>query len=160
VFTIAYADAAHAKLGSLTLYKHEKPGELPPDTSADPANPPKPEVDYYIMTEKTRVPGLVRKDTAQRAENDVAVVFGEKPPNDIPVAPPKAPPAHPGMGPHGGPPGGHPGMPGHPGAPGAPGIPGTGPANMGPPGSVPPALAPPTPAPAHPAPSPSPSPAH
>ena len=31
------------------------------------------------MTEKTRVPALVRKDTAQRSEQDIETVFSGKP---------------------------------------------------------------------------------
>ena len=61
-----------------TLYKHEKPGELAEGQELDPANPPKGETEYYILTEKTRVPGLVRKDTAQRTENDIQTVFSGK----------------------------------------------------------------------------------
>ena len=37
-------------LGTLTLYKHEKAGELPEGAELDPANPPKGETEYYIMT--------------------------------------------------------------------------------------------------------------
>ena len=71
VMKLTYKDARGAMLGTLSLYKHEKPGELARRQELDPANPPKGEIEYYIMTEKTRVPALVRKDTAQRSENDL-----------------------------------------------------------------------------------------
>jgi len=132
VLKLTYKEERGATLGTLTLYKYEKPGELPPGATLDPANPPKPETEYYIMTEKTRVPALVRKDTAGRAEQDIDTVFTAKP-EDVksvepkgnpfgnqPLPPPNkfnphgAPPPVPGMGsavapppvnPHGGMPG-------------------------------------------------------
>ncbi len=79
VLKLTYKDARGGVLGTLDLYKYEKPGQLAPDQELDPANPPKGELEYYIMTERTRVPGLVRKDTAQRMENDIETVFSNKP---------------------------------------------------------------------------------
>ena len=76
---LTYKDARGGVLGTLNLYKYEKPGQLAPEQELDPANPPKGELEYYIMTERTRVPGLVRKDTAQRMENDIETVFSSKP---------------------------------------------------------------------------------
>jgi hypothetical protein len=79
VMKLIYKDERGDKLGTLALYKMEKAGEVPEGVEFDPANPPKGETEYYIVTEKTRVPGLVRKDTAQRSEQDLQVVFGRAP---------------------------------------------------------------------------------
>jgi len=113
VLELTYKEERGATLGTLTLYKYDKPGELPPGATLDPANPPKPTTEYYIMTEKTRVPALVRKDTAQRAEQDIDTVFTAKP-EDVksPVEPhgnpfgnaPGTPPNGAGFNPHGAPP--------------------------------------------------------
>jgi hypothetical protein len=78
VLKLTYKDERGATLGTLGLFKHEKAGTLPEGQDLDPANPPKGETEYFIMTEKTRVPGLVRKDTAQRAENDINTVIESK----------------------------------------------------------------------------------
>jgi hypothetical protein len=78
VMKLTYKDERGGTLGTLTVYKHEKAGTLPEGQDLDPANPPKGELEYFIMTEKTRVPGLVRKDTAQRAENDIDTVMNSK----------------------------------------------------------------------------------
>jgi len=83
VVKLTYKDERGGKLGTLGLYKMEKAGEVPEGQELDPANPPRGEVEYYIVTERTRVPGLVRKDTAQRAEQDLAVVFSDNPPTEI-----------------------------------------------------------------------------
>jgi hypothetical protein len=91
VLKLTYKEERGATLGTLTLYKYEKPGELPPGATLDPANPPKPETQYYIMTEKTRVPALVRKDTAARAESDLDTVFTAKP-EDVKSVEPKGNP--------------------------------------------------------------------
>ncbi|MEO8698698.1 MAG: DUF4340 domain-containing protein [Kofleriaceae bacterium] len=85
VFKVTYRDGKNATLGTLALYKIEKAGVLPEGQELDPANPPKGETEYYVMTEKTRVPALVRKDPAQRSEQDLPIVFGDKaPPVDVP----------------------------------------------------------------------------
>jgi hypothetical protein len=78
VVKLTYKDERGSLLGTLTLYKHEKPGVLPEGQDLDPANPPKGEVEYVIVTEKTRVPGVVRKDAAQRTENDIDTVMVSK----------------------------------------------------------------------------------
>lgn len=78
VMKLTYKDERGNTLGTLALYRHEKPGTLPEGQDLDPANPPKGETEYFIVTEKTRVPGLVRKDTAQRAENDIDTVMNSK----------------------------------------------------------------------------------
>ena len=51
------ASTARRARHAARCYKHEKPGELAEGQELDPANPPKGETEYYIMTEKTRVPG-------------------------------------------------------------------------------------------------------
>jgi len=79
VLTATFRDATSGKLGTLTLYKGEKAGELPEGQELDPANPPKGQTVYYIVTEKTHVPGVVQNTTAQRAENDLANIMSDKP---------------------------------------------------------------------------------
>ncbi|HEX7841948.1 MAG TPA: DUF4340 domain-containing protein, partial [Kofleriaceae bacterium] len=79
VMKLTYKDAGGGVLGTLMLYKHDKPGELAPGAELDPANPPKGEPEYMIVTEKTRVPAVVRKDTAQRTEQDIVTVFSDHP---------------------------------------------------------------------------------
>jgi hypothetical protein len=66
--------------GTLSLYRWVKPGELAPGQELDPANPPPGSVEYFIMTEKTRVPGLVVKATGERAAQDLELVLSDKPP--------------------------------------------------------------------------------
>ncbi|MEO8845709.1 MAG: DUF4340 domain-containing protein [Kofleriaceae bacterium] len=78
VLKLTYKTDKGGVLGSLALLRYERPGVLQEGQELDPANPPKGETEYYIMTEKTRVPGLVRKDTAQRTENDIENVFSGK----------------------------------------------------------------------------------
>jgi len=79
VLTLTYKDSDGGKLGTMRLFKREKEGELPPGAELDPANPPKGVLEYLIVTEKTRIPALVRKDTAARTEQDITTVFGEHP---------------------------------------------------------------------------------
>jgi hypothetical protein len=77
VVKLTYKDEHNAVLGTLTLYKHEK---APADNAeVDIANPPKAQTEYFIMTPRTRVPAVVRKDTAERAEQDVPTVFSDNP---------------------------------------------------------------------------------
>lgn len=83
VVKLAYRDERGGRLGSLTVYKTEKPPEIPEGMEIDPANPPRGETEYYVVTERTRVPGVVRKDTAQRVEQDLTVVFSDNPPAEI-----------------------------------------------------------------------------
>ena len=98
---LTYKDAGNGTLGTVVLYKLEKAGVLPEGQELDPANPPKGEIEYYVWTEKTHVPAIVRKDTAQRAEQDLPIVFG-----DVKAPEPKggagAPPPFPPPGGHGG----------------------------------------------------------
>ena len=150
VMKLTYRGEHGNVLGTLAMFKREKPGTLPEGTDLDPANPPKSETEYYIVTEKTRVPAIVRRDTAQRAEQDIETVFsGKQPepksaidPHGNPFGPnapkPGGGPTPPGgaLNPHGAPGGptgpGGPGGPGGPmaptGAPGGPMAPGAAPA--------------------------------
>jgi hypothetical protein len=84
IFRLEYREASGGKLGSLALYKIEKPPVIPDGADFDPANPPKGEIEYYVVTERTRVPALVRKDPAQKSEDDLPIVFGDK---SAPAAP-------------------------------------------------------------------------
>ncbi len=115
ILKLTFKEERGAQLGTLQLFKREKPGELAPGQELDPANPPKSDTEYYILTEKTRVPALVRKDTAQRMEQDIDTVFsgkgadtkpsidpkgnpfGPTPPGAIPSGPPGGPNPHGGM---------------------------------------------------------------
>jgi hypothetical protein len=65
VVKLTYQDGKGSTLGTMTLYKRDKPAEGP-----IPAT-----VEYYIMTEKTRVPGVVPKSMAERVDQDIATVF-------------------------------------------------------------------------------------
>lgn len=79
ILKLIYKDSAGRVLSTLQLYKREKPGELAPGADLDPANPPKGETEYLITTEKTRGPAIVRRDTAQRTEQDIVTVFSDHP---------------------------------------------------------------------------------
>jgi hypothetical protein len=101
VLKLVYKDARGNHLGDLALYKRQKPGELPPGVDLDPANPPPAETEYLIWTSKTRVPAVVRKDSAQRTEQDITTVFSDHPtsiePKGNPLGnvplPPRPPPS-------------------------------------------------------------------
>ena len=108
VLRLTYKNDKGATLGTLQLLRYEKPGQLAPEQELDPANPPKGETEYYILTEKTRVPGLVRKDTAQRTEGDIENLFsGKTEPTGSGSGSGKSPGS---IDPHGNPLGSHPGM--------------------------------------------------
>ncbi|HEY5936150.1 MAG TPA: DUF4340 domain-containing protein [Kofleriaceae bacterium] len=140
VVRLSYRDATGGALGTLTLFRREKAGVLPEGQELDPANPPKGETEYYILTERTHVPALVLKDNAERTEGDVPIVFGDKPAPVKSIDPkgnpfgnqplPKPDPKPPGGGSAAAPPGGLPGMgsaaPGGPTGPGASPFPGAG----------------------------------
>lgn len=83
VSSLTYKDDRGGKLGTLSLYKLEKAGELTEGQVFDPQSPPRGETEYYIVTEKTRVPGLVRKDAGQRVEQDMPMVFSANPPAEV-----------------------------------------------------------------------------
>lgn len=83
IVKLTYKDEHNAVLGTLTLYKHQKAATLPEGAELDMANPPKGETEYFIMTPRTRVPAIVRKDTAERAEQDVPTVFSDNPTQSV-----------------------------------------------------------------------------
>ena len=152
VVKVTYKDGSGSKLGTLTLYKGEKPPTIAPDQEIDPANPPRGEVEYYIVTEKSRVPAVVRKDTAQQVETNLPVIMNEKPPEpgksidpkgnpfgNTPLPKPGATPPDDGHG-HGAAPSGH-GAP----APGGGLPPGHGAPTPPPGGGLTPPPSPPTP---------------
>jgi len=82
IVKLTYKDADGKQLGTLTLLKGEKPPVIDPNTEIDPANPPRGETEYYVLTEKSRVPALVRKDSAQQSEQNFPVVMSEQPPEN------------------------------------------------------------------------------
>nr|HPH70424.1 hypothetical protein [Kofleriaceae bacterium] len=85
IVSFAYADDQGAPLGAMTLYKRSRVDTAPqppaPDLTAPvaPATPtPKTITEYFIVTPKTRVPGLVASAIAEKTENDLATVFGQE----------------------------------------------------------------------------------
>lgn len=92
VLRLTYKDEKGAQLGTLTLFKHLAMGDLAPGEELDPAAPPKGKTEYYILTERMRVPGLVPTANAEPVESDIPLVFGEHP-TEAPA--PKTPPAPP-----------------------------------------------------------------
>ncbi len=150
VLRLTYKNDKGATLGTLQLLRYEKPGQLAPDQELDPANPPKGDTEYYILTEKTRVPGLVRKDTAQRTEGDIDNLFSGK-------TEPTGAGSGKAVDPHGNPLGNHPGLvPNEHGGPGGSAPPQPADPMQGMPHGAPPAAgsaaaAPKAPAPAKPA---------
>ena len=75
VLTMAYRDVKGNPLGELKLFKRTRAAELPADGTGDPANPPPPLVEYFILTPKTRVMSLVNRSVAERSEQDLTTVF-------------------------------------------------------------------------------------
>ncbi len=75
VVELSYLDERNKKLATLTLYKRDKAGDLPTDGTADPTAPPPTVTEYYMVTEKTRVPAVVSKASAERIDQDVATLL-------------------------------------------------------------------------------------
>lgn len=77
VVTLTYRDGKGKALGTMQVLKQEKPGEAPPPPApgAEPPPPPVPVVEYYLLTERTRVPAAVPRVAAERIEPDIATVF-------------------------------------------------------------------------------------
>ena len=83
VVTLTYRDGKGKALGTIQLLKITKPGEAPPPPPppTDPAAPvpppvvPEPVTDYYLITERTRVPALLPKVAAERIAPDLETVF-------------------------------------------------------------------------------------
>jgi len=89
IIEVTYKDKAGGTLGTLAVFKREKVIPPGPDEAIDMAAPPKTETEYFVMSEKTKVPGLVRKDAAQRIEQDVPVIFGDRAAEPTPKITPK-----------------------------------------------------------------------
>ncbi len=88
VVNFSYADQKGSPLGTLTLYKRSRAAAPPVQsatvagaalTTAVPPAAPTPTMitEYFIVTPKTRVPGLVATEAAKTTENDLATVFGQ-----------------------------------------------------------------------------------
>jgi hypothetical protein len=75
VVAVTFLDAQGRKLSTLTVYKRDKAGDLPTDGTADPTAPPPTITDYYLVTEKTRVPGVITKAAGERIEQDIATLL-------------------------------------------------------------------------------------
>lgn len=87
VVSFAYADDKGAPLGAMKLYKRSRVDTADAPTPAAaaltaPAAPPTPTpktiTEYFIVTPKTRVPGLVASAVAEKTENDLTTVFGQE----------------------------------------------------------------------------------
>ena len=76
VVELTYKDERGRKLATLSLYKREKVGELPTGESVDPTKPPPTVSEYFVVSEKTRVPGMVAKAGSERIEQDIATLLG------------------------------------------------------------------------------------
>lgn len=75
--TVTYRDPKGAPAGTLDLYKREVPPD-PPKEGADPAAPPPaPTVEYFIVTDRTRVPAQVSKTSGDQVEQNIPTVFAE-----------------------------------------------------------------------------------
>ncbi|MCE9572434.1 MAG: DUF4340 domain-containing protein [Deltaproteobacteria bacterium] len=78
VVGLTYSDKAQKQLGTLTLYKREKPADKP-DGAAAMAPPamgqPTTVTEYFVVSETTRVPAKVPTPVAERVEQDLATVF-------------------------------------------------------------------------------------
>lgn len=83
IVTLTYKDGGGKVLGTMQVLKHEKPGEAPPPppppAPGEPAPPPPaapaPVVEYYLLTERTRVPAVLPKVAAERIAPDIETVF-------------------------------------------------------------------------------------
>jgi len=81
LLAVDYKDARGKSLGTLQLYRLEKPGvppPAPPEGTPPPATPPPapaPIIEYYVVTERTRVPAQVSKTSGDQVEQNIATVF-------------------------------------------------------------------------------------
>jgi hypothetical protein len=83
IVTLTYRDAGGKVLGTMQVLKSEKPGEPPPappppkpgEAAPPPPAPPAPVVEYYLLTERTRVPALLPKVAAERIAPDIETVL-------------------------------------------------------------------------------------
>lgn len=76
VVKLTYRDGRGQVLGTFQVLKQEKPGEPPPVVDpTKPPEPPAPTVEYYVLTERTRVPAPVPKVAAERIVPDITTIF-------------------------------------------------------------------------------------
>ncbi len=83
IVTLTYKDAGGKVLGTMQVLKSEKPGEAPPappppkpgEPAPPPPAPPPPVVEYYLVTERTRVPAVLPKVAAERIAPDIETVL-------------------------------------------------------------------------------------
>lgn len=76
LLTVTYQGGKGATLGTLTLYKREKTEEPPPaPEGAEPPPPPAPVTEYFVVTERTRVPALVNRAAGDQVEQNIATIF-------------------------------------------------------------------------------------
>ena len=89
----------------MKVLKSEKPGEAPPpppppapgQPAPPPPAPPAPVIDYYLITERTRVPAVLPKIVAERIAPDIDTVLptpgSPAPASPAPVTPAPVTPA-------------------------------------------------------------------
>jgi hypothetical protein len=85
VVSFAYRDEKAAALGTMALYKRTRAADPVPAPTAPLADPTKPApgapvagttvTEYFIVTPKTRVPGLVSTPMAEKTETDLATIL-------------------------------------------------------------------------------------
>jgi hypothetical protein len=78
--TLTYADAQGKSLGTVELYKRTTDAPAPPppavDGGAAPPAPP-PTVEYFVVSELTRVPAQVSKTAGDQVEQNISTVFAQ-----------------------------------------------------------------------------------
>ncbi|MBX3156998.1 MAG: hypothetical protein KF773_13570, partial [Deltaproteobacteria bacterium] len=101
VMRVTYRKGGSSVMGTLSLFKREKaPAAALPEGHDDPANAPKPEFEYFILTEKTHVLAGVKKDAGEQTENNLPNVMSDNPvvPEPKKADPLKMPGGHGGPG--------------------------------------------------------------
>jgi hypothetical protein len=85
VLVLTYSDRGGKPLGTIRILKQDKPA----DPTATPPREAGPE--YYLMTERTRVPAVLPRLAVERIIPDFDTVFGEPAKPAAPETPPAAP---------------------------------------------------------------------
>ena len=75
VMTLVYRDGKGTQLGEVKVFKRTRAAEMPTDGTGDPANPPPPLVEYFLVTPKTRVMAMINRSVAERAEQDLTTLL-------------------------------------------------------------------------------------
>jgi hypothetical protein len=77
--TVTYQDAGGKTLGTLDLYKRttDAPAPPTPPEGTPPPPAPQPVVEYYVVSEMTRVPAQITKTAGDQIEQNIATVFTE-----------------------------------------------------------------------------------